>query len=658
MHPFKAIKLLIIPVSLLMFIGCLGELQLHPEGEIVFNQRLRADTGASQGMADLMFYSDGGSKNDQIISELYHSTINSNTLGKLKKSTCFWVEGDGFPILSYEPILKNGTLYDDDELMCTVEAMGACGVSMTEPESRKAIFCDGKNCDIPPEGLPFTIGWRACTEGGTPREVDYSQCVPLQNNCTAHDTANLSAELSNPAPFCMVRAPLPSMLTDTSLELQPLSHTLDVLYEDFKNLNTEPHKVLPHMKVIMGSRTLARPLIYARWLEHDPDDHPDSDRYYWQWQVPSEGNGWKENFSPHLKVNTVRVFVERGNDAETGIPIREYLTVRNVHAGGTRCRGEENPDIGGTEFHLIDCAMDVTPVYDKAHLIQDYPIDDAQRLKWEAEFVVVGVNDIFGKPPVEEGEPVYIEFEVVDTLFGTSGNSLRIAPGGISLGNVQLGSSPEFERVFTVMNEGMADVIVDGITIEGPDAGDFSAWVDSGKLLPMTLRAGGSFDITLGTHTQTWGRKNAAVVVKAQDGAGQSFEIRATVVANATDAILGVAPDIMAFFREDGDQNPKEYVRRFLIENPGSLDLHRRDITITGPNASFFTVVSSRYNATEDSPPPTSRWIASALDETFTVLYHPTSPGMHSARIDIDSDAGQETIDLHGLCYGTCNYAP
>ncbi len=673
MKPYQTITMLLVAVCLTTAMGCFPQIDTdNIGGKIVFNQRLMPGGGASEGKAVSDYYTDGGPQGDEIISELYHSTVSITYLRKLRKSQYFWVEGDGFALLSLEPLIENIVLPIDDN-NCTYEGtIGSCGGDLRDSETRQLIECDGHTL-VFTNLLGMTVGLRGCTDCSnlcsdtdekckdkcTAKKLDYSQGVILDDNCTVEDVANFSAEYANPLPLCMIRSAVPSLLQDTTIELMAMNSKLENINNSFPRVASDWHTVLPHMQVVNGARQLARPLIWAdRDEPHDPNDPTsDIDRYYWQWRVPlDKDNTWQENFSPNLQVNTVRVFVEREDDPDTGLPLREYLTPKNVHINGTRCTSDPED---GTTFSLITFNKTVTPTYDKENLDQVDHIDDALRLNWEVEFQVVKQEGTFKEPPVHKGDPVYIEFEVVDTSIGTTGAGLRIEPGGMNLGDVRLNASPTFERVFTVINEGMADAIVDSIDLEGRDAGDFSARVHSGKSLPLLLRAGRSFEVTLDSHAKTWGLKQADVVVKGHgNSSAQPVEIRARVFMRATDAMMNVAPEVISFHRDDDVKDKIQYQRRFLAENSGGLDLHRRDVVISGPDASAFSILSSRYQGVEDSPAPISRWIAPANDETFTILYHPTSQGMHSARIDIDSDAGQESVDLHGVCYGTCNYAP
>jgi hypothetical protein len=146
--------------------------------------------------------------------------------------------------------------------------------------------------------------------------------------------------------------------------------------------------------------------------------------------VPILSDGrWEENFSPNLLVTRIRVFVERGYNPDTGGPHRHYLAPDRVILNQLEvCLAERDPDTGAGELDPAGCGLAVTPTYRLADLRRPGPIDDGDRLEWPIEFR--SYTD--GSRPPEalpaQGEPLYIEFAVVDRTVGVSGTALLVAP--------------------------------------------------------------------------------------------------------------------------------------------------------------------------------------------------------------------------------------
>ena len=72
---------LVAALILLVPLGCADELTTNRlvSARAVFNARLTADKGPAAGLPTPRFYSDGGFRNQEIVSELYHSMIPSTS---------------------------------------------------------------------------------------------------------------------------------------------------------------------------------------------------------------------------------------------------------------------------------------------------------------------------------------------------------------------------------------------------------------------------------------------------------------------------------------------------------------------------------------------------------------------------------------------------
>jgi hypothetical protein len=163
----------------------------------------------------------------------------------------------------------------------------------------------------------------------------------------------------------------------------------------------------------------------------------------------------------------------------------------------------------------------------------------------------------------------------------------------------------------------------------------------------------------LATQPTRIGRKHARVLVEGHGAGAQTPLLYAAIVATADDAALAIVPTEMNFYRADGSQQPRDYTRNALVVNNGHFSLQRRAVTLSGPDQAAFTIVGSRYpqDGSLDAPPPLVRQIDPAREELITVRYHPMRPGTHQAQMHIETDAGSETIALHGVCNGPCDYS-
>jgi hypothetical protein len=675
-------RMLVAILVLGSMLGCVGTEELAPDdlnGEIQFNDRLRPDIGPVAGVSEPQFFSDGGEGEDEIITPLYHSMIPIADLRQLHRSEHLWVEDDGYPILSYEAVNADFSYPDAAPLNTT--RIGTCGYG-TDPETRAQVGfnCDsnGKNCNygqwsggLPSsEELGITVGLTSHTVR-TPdpdpaqeaRIREYNLVVPLDLPDTVTDVDQLGcyaphAHGNSISPYCVIQCGLPAARSDTTYTLQAVDpKMLQDINQTYPALRSPLHTVTPHLKVVSGSRALARPLTFLERLDiTELDTRYQS--YYWRWAVPDLPNGhWEENFSPNLMVSNVRIFIERGYNPDIGIPNRQYLAPYRLVIDHKKCGREADPEVG-IIFGAGNCPELVTPTYHHRAI--------SNKLGWLVEFRVWAdaMGQITEEPPVKAGDPVYIEFEVVDATIGSRGSALRVSPPAVDLGEVTMSSKPVlFERIFTVSSVGVASATVERLWMEGRDATDFSVSVPTTGSLPFALRPLQAFALTLEANLEAnaspFGVKNATVVVQARDAAGQVIQVRGSIVLTAVDAILEVFPEYLPLVRDSTRQQATvEYQKHVIVANYGYVDLDRGTIILTGSHASAFTVLGSDYYpGSVYALPPASNTIPSGGHEQLTVVYHPSSAGTHRAQIRITSNAGEKIIELAGQCFvGSCAY--
>jgi hypothetical protein len=220
-----------------------------------------------------------------------------------------------------------------------------------------------------------------------------------------------------------------------------------------------------------------------------------------------------------------------------------------------------------------------------------------------------------------------------------AGNNLIVgAAGGVDFGILAVGESSQL--TFTIRNLGSADLTGLGLTITGPDAGDFT--VTANPTAPVV--AGGSTTFTVVFSPGSQGAKAATLRIASNDSSENPFDI----------ALRGTGPfsEIVVEQPEGSDLADGANVSfgtlavgatnqiSFTIRNTGTLDLTGLGITITGPNASDFTVITNPV-----AP------VAGGGTTTFTVAFSPGDVGVRTAVLQIasnDADENPFDIELRG----------
>ena len=188
-------------------------------------------------------------------------------------------------------------------------------------------------------------------------------------------------------------------------------------------------------------------------------------------------------------------------------------------------------------------------------------------------------------------------------------------------------------RTFTIFNTGNQSMSIGSISISGANATEFSI----ATLPSSTLAAGASTTFVVKFSPTSLGLKNAIISVINNDANENpyDFAIAATGIIQEID-IKGNATTIAT-----GDTSPAttdwtDYStvansRTFTIFNTGTLPLNLGAISITGLNASEFTITSS--------PTPI---IAGNGFTTITVTFIPISNGVKNATLSIANNDSNE----------------
>ncbi|WP_395043269.1 choice-of-anchor D domain-containing protein, partial [Flavobacterium sp.] len=197
-------------------------------------------------------------------------------------------------------------------------------------------------------------------------------------------------------------------------------------------------------------------------------------------------------------------------------------------------------------------------------------------------------------------------------------------------------------RTFTILNTGNQILNIGAITITGLNASDFSI----STLPASTIAAGGSTTFVVTFSTSTLGVKNASINIDNNDSNENpyNFAISANGTAQEIDikgnATSIVTADITPATTDWTDYSTVANSRTFTIYNTGTLPLNIGLVSITGANASDFTVTSSP-----------SSIISGNSSTTITVAFLPTVAGVKNATLSIannDSNENPYTFAIRG----------
>jgi uncharacterized repeat protein (TIGR03803 family) len=216
-----------------------------------------------------------------------------------------------------------------------------------------------------------------------------------------------------------------------------------------------------------------------------------------------------------------------------------------------------------------------------------------------------------------------VEFEIPAEI-NLQGNGLDIIDGDTSsttadhtdFGDVNTGTN--YVRTFTIQNTGTATLNISSIGNTNPT--DFTV---GGLTLPTLVNAGFSTTFTITFNASTVGTKNASITVNSNDAneAAYDFAIRGNAI---TPIIIVKGNNILI---TNGSTTPAEtnhtnfanwalntpITRTFTIENTGSASLNITGVTLTGADASDFSITQQ---------PATT--VVVGQSTTFTVSHTPT----------------------------------
>ncbi|MGL2963235.1 choice-of-anchor D domain-containing protein [Flavobacterium sp. RSB2_4_14] len=215
-------------------------------------------------------------------------------------------------------------------------------------------------------------------------------------------------------------------------------------------------------------------------------------------------------------------------------------------------------------------------------------------------------------------------------------------------------------RTFTIRNLGNIALSIGAITITGTNAGDFTITTPPSA----TIAAYGTTTFTVTFSPSAINSRTATINIVNNDNtenpynfAIQGFGIipEIDVQGNATSIVDG---DVTPSLSDWTDFGSTSATRTYTIFNFGNIALTVGTITITGANASEFTVTTFP-----------SATVAAFSSTTFVVTFTPTTTGVRTATINIDNNDSNENpynfniqgtgtpreIDVEGLSLSISN---
>ena len=654
--------------------ACLPTAEVDLTGEATWNERLRADLQPLSPVQvanppyvfDALgraYYSDGSGDGSEIVSEVSHSLIAPQRLREMRSSECLWVGGDGFPMLSFEAIVTGF----ESSGRANLDTIGLCGGYPSDPVTREVLSIDGSNSafGVSLDGLSVAVNaYTGNDVAGNP----YAECDGARPPGAPETLLGEGLAIGEPGtylPFCSIRSGLGMPDEDTSYSIEVVD-----LDGSYPGLGTRVRDLSPELKVVRRTRVIARPLEFRRTRFSDSDQVFVHD---WIWRVDTIDEGgepddmgfrWRENYAPSVLVEKVRVFVQTtngpaplGSSGRSYVPVRAIRTLEEGEAGGPQrvdpfrsgCSTDEagDPD-GNGSVYLGPCGITATPTY---ALVPDLNGRMTEKLEWRVQFETLTENEL---PPAIPGDALFIEFHLSSPTLGSQTGSLLLEPGAVDLGEQDTSRPQTDVGSMEISSVGVGASIVESISIEGAHAAEFSYAIPSGIDPPFVLPPGTSELVDVRTRIVGTGDRQAELVVRYADTAGEAGEARVALYAEGVSPELHVLPSSLSLRRGVGYSSSSYWRRAFLVANFGGAPLDRDSFRVSGAGASHFRLVSSDCGGKTTSPPARGCRLDPGESELVYVDYVPQGAGHVRATVIVETHFGDEQVSLFGTCYDGC----
>ena len=229
------------------------------------------------------------------------------------------------------------------------------------------------------------------------------------------------------------------------------------------------------------------------------------------------------------------------------------------------------------------------------------------------------------------------------------GNAVNINMGSFTantsnntdFGMVNVGST--INKTFVIQNTGTGALVISGMDFTGANAGDFT-FVNP-PAYPATIAAGASLTITAKYVPALVGISNATLNIYNNDFNENIYDYAVKAQAASYEInVTGNNSSILAGSTVVANSNNTDFgstlintniTKSFVIENTGNGTLTVSGITISGANASDFTLVN---------PPTFPMVLTGVSSQTITVKYAPTAVATSVAKLTINNTDMDESI--------------
>lgn len=207
-------------------------------------------------------------------------------------------------------------------------------------------------------------------------------------------------------------------------------------------------------------------------------------------------------------------------------------------------------------------------------------------------------------------------------------------PASVSFGSVPIGSqSPP--KVVEIVNAGQIVVTLQGFTITGPDAADFTI-TNGDRAVGDVFGLEQRLQITLVFAAQTAGMKAATLEI-AHDGTTSPLRVSIDGVATA---VQGLVPSVTELDLGDVLVNTDSKRRTLTFTNAAAVEANVTTVDVTGLDRADFAIVS------EDC---TTNPLAPGGACTVTLVAQPKEMGPRQADLAVTADVPADSVPLHAV---------
>jgi hypothetical protein len=224
-----------------------------------------------------------------------------------------------------------------------------------------------------------------------------------------------------------------------------------------------------------------------------------------------------------------------------------------------------------------------------------------------------------------------------------SGPFAIVFPASQTFGSENLGQSSD-PKTIGVTNTGNQALVLTGLTVQGPNAGDFGATSSCSlpTVLPPNSNTSGTCSVSVIFSPSAAGLRQASLVF-ADNGPGNPQIVPLSGTGVALTPFLTITPASLSF--PTTTQGSTSAPMSATLTSSGAVTLHIASIAVVGSNPSDFNVATS--NCAPGAYAPNSSC-------TLSVVFAPSGPDQRSASIVITDDAPSQSqsIALSGAGVG------